>query len=181
MLRSIGKQSVWVPRSILHEAQHRFRSCESQLIVTVQDLAKGLDDRSQIDAVLLDFSEAFDKVLHQRLLCKLNHYGVRGQVLNWITSFLAGRSQSVAYEDSASTAKRVISGVPQGTVLGPLLFLVYISDLPSRVQSTSKLFADDCFRYRRINSRSDGDILQNDLDRLQEWATTWRGWLQTWH
>ena len=80
--------------SILHEEQHGFRkgrSCESQLILTIQDLAKGLDDGSQIDAILLDFSKAFDKVSHQRLLglCKLNHYGVRGQVLNWITSFLA--------------------------------------------------------------------------------------------
>jgi len=116
---------------------------------------------------------AFDKVPHQRLLCKLNHYGVRGQVLNWITSFLAGRSQSVVCEGSASTAKRVISGVPQGTVLGPLLFLVCINDLPSCVQSTPRLFADDCLLYRCINARSDCDILQNDLDRLQEWAATW--------
>ena len=127
----------------------------------------------RIDAILLDFSKAFDKVPHQWLLCKLNHYGVRGQVLNWITSFLAGRSQSVVCEGSASTAKRVISGVPQGTVLGPLLFLVYIIDLPSCVQSTPRLFADDCLLYRRKNARSDCDILQNDLDRLQEWATTW--------
>jgi len=77
-------------------------------------------------------------------------------------------------EGCASTAKCVISGVPQGTVLGPLLFLVYINDLPSCVQSTPRLFADDCLLYRRINARSDCDILQNDLDRLQEWVTTWQ-------
>ena len=82
--------------------------------------------------------------------------------------------QSVVCDGSASTAKHVISGVPQGTVLGPLLFLVYINDLPSHVQSTPRLFADDCLLYRRINARSDCDILQNDLDRLQEWVAIWQ-------
>ena len=163
--------------SILHEAQHGFRkgrSCESQLILTIQDLAKGLDDSSQIDAILLDLSKAFDKVPHLRLLYKLNHYGVRGQVLKWVTAFLSGRSQSVVCEGLASTTKPVTSGVPQGSVLGPLLFLVYINDLPSCVRSTPRLFADDCLLYRRINTPSDCDILQSDLSSLQEWATTWQ-------
>ena len=163
--------------SILHEAQHGFRkcrSCESQLILTIQDLAKGLDDSSQIDAILLDLSKAFDKVPHLRLLYKLNHYGVRGQVLKWVTAFLSGRSQSVVCEGLASTTKPVTSGVPQGSVLGPLLFLVYINDLPSCVRSTPRLFADDCLLYRRIYTPSDCDILQSDLGRSREWATTWQ-------
>ena len=148
--------------SILHEAQHGFRkgrSCESQLILTIQDLAKGLDNSSQIDAILLDLSKAFDKVPHLRLLYKLNHYGVRGQVLKWVTAFLSGRSQSVVCEGLASTTKSVTSGVPQGSVLGPLLFLVYINDLPSCVRSTPRLFADDCLLYRRIYTPRDCDIL----------------------
>ena len=91
-------------QNILHDAQHGFRkrSCESQLILTVQDLAKGLDDNGQIDAVLLDFSKAFDKVPHHRLHHKLEHYGIRGQVLTWIDSFLSERTQSVVCEGKQS-------------------------------------------------------------------------------
>lgn len=107
---------------ILHDSQHGFRkgrSCESQLILTMHDLAKGLDDGSQIDAVLLDFSNAFDNVPHQRLLHKLSLYGVRGDILKWISAFLSNRTQSVLCEGSTSSPQPVISGVPQGTVLGP--------------------------------------------------------------
>ena len=117
--------------------------CESQLILTVQDLAAGLRDGEQIDAVLLDFSKAFDKVPHHRLATKLDHYGIRGKLLQRITSFLEGRSQQVLVEGQSSPSAPVTSGVPQGTVLGPLLFLIYINDLPSCVSSTCRLFADD--------------------------------------
>jgi len=86
-------------------------------------MAKGLDDKSQMDAVLLDFSKAFDKVPHRRLLQKLNHYGVRGETSAWISAFLSGRSQQVVCEGFTSSPAAVISGVPHGTVLGPLLFL----------------------------------------------------------
>ena len=162
--------------NILTDAQHgfrKYRSCESQLITTVQDLASGIDKSEQIDAVLLDFSKAFDKVPHRRLAAKLHHYGVRGNTLLWTQSFLADRSQKVIVEGQSSASAPVTSGVPQGTVLGPLLFLVYINDLPSKVQSTARLFADDCLLYRTIKSNQDSDILQQDLDNLQKWESDW--------
>lgn len=162
--------------NILSDQQHGFRksrSCESQLITTIHDLASGLDQRQQVDAVLLDFSKAFDKVPHHRLALKLEHYGVRGQTLGWISSFLSDRSQQVVVDGELSSAAPVTSGVPQGTVLGPLLFLVYINDLPSRVKSTARLLADDCLLYRRIVNEEDTITLQEDLNQLQVWESEW--------
>ena len=162
---------------ILNDAQHGFRkrrSCETQLVLTLQDLAKGLDDREQIDAVLLDFSKAFDKVSHHLLHHKLHYYGIRGQTLGWIDSFLSGRTQRVVCEGSQSSECNVGSGVPQGTVLGPLLFLLYINDLPETVSSNTRLFADDALVYRTINNEEDAKKLQKDLDNLQIWEHKWK-------
>jgi hypothetical protein len=162
--------------NILSDMQHGFRkkrSCETQLITTVQDLATGLNNKQQIDAILLDFSKAFDKVPHRRLSAKLHHYGIRGKTLGWINSFLSHRQQQVVLDGKTSSPAPVTSGVPQGTVLGPLLFLVYINDLPGRVSSTARLFADDCLLYRTISSEEDSIALQQDLDRLQEWEQDW--------
>jgi len=121
---------------------------------------------------LLDFSKAFDKVPH-RHLHKLDHYGVRGQTLTWILAFLSGRSQRVVCEGSTSPPAAVISDVPQDTVLGPLLFLAYINDLPKCVSSTPRLFADDCLLYWQINSPKDSEILQQDLNNFQDWEKKW--------
>ena len=132
------------------------------------DLARGLDNSQQIDGILLDFSKVFDKVPHRRLADKLHHYGVRGKTQSWIQSFLAGRTQHVTLEGQALSTSPVASGVPQGTVLGPLLFLVYINDLLSRVKAIPCLFADDCFLSRIINSSEDAEALQDDLDALQQ-------------
>ena len=165
---------------ILTDCQHGFRkrrSCETQLILTIDDLAKGLNDKQQIDTVLLDFSKAFDRVPHQRLLLKLNHYGVRGNILSWTEDFLSVRTQEVVIEGSKSSPSPVTSGVPQGTVLGPLLFLAYINDMPECVQSQIKLFADDSLLYR-IQDSTDSQQLQDDLDKLQEWEQKWQDVLQ---
>ena len=143
---------------ILTDYQHGFRkqrSCESQLILTIHEIAQTLDQGGQVDAVLLDFSKAFDKVSHSKLLLKLEHYGVRGSTLAWIRDFLHNRSQRVVVHGQSSASASVTSGVPQGTVLGPLLFNVYINDLPSCVESTPRLFADDCLLYRVINTTED--------------------------
>ena len=162
---------------VLSEKQHGFRkrhSCESQLLLTIHDLAKGLDNKQQIDAVLLDFSKAFDRVPHERLLRKLAFYGVQGNLLSWIRAFLSDREQRVVLDGIKSDPASVSSGVPQGTVLGPLLFLVYINDLPECVHSEVRMFADDCLLYRHINSQSDADTLQKDLNQLQAWETKWQ-------
>jgi len=104
----------------------------------VNNIAKGLDKNEQIDAILLDFSKAFDKVSHTRLLIKLDNYGVRGRTLKWVQWFLAGREQRVVLEGSQSRT----SPVTEGSVLGPLLFLAFINDLPTRVKSRTGMFAD---------------------------------------
>ena len=144
------------------------------VITTVHDLASGLDKRQQIDAILLDFSKAFDKVAHRRLATKLHHYGIRNKTLAWIQSFLAERYQKVVLDGKTSPSSPFTSGVPQGTVLGPLLFLIYINDLPSRVSSTARLFADDCLLYRVISNQKDAASLQEDLNHLQEWERDWQ-------
>ena len=117
--------------NILSDSQHGFRaqrSCETQLVVTIQELAKTQSEGKQIDAMLLDFSKAFDKVPHNRLLLKLDHYGIRGSTLQWIRHFLTDRTRHVLLEGTHSSTCAVDSGVPQGTVLGSLVFLAFIND-----------------------------------------------------
>ena len=162
---------------ILTDKQHGFRSrrsCESQLIITIDSIAKSLAAGEQVDVILLDFSKAFDKVPHQRLLHKLNYYGVRGTTWHWIRDFLSKRTQHVNLGGTTSSLADVISGVPQGTVMGPLLFLTYINDLPEYTESDARLFADDCLLYRRINTQADADSLQKDLSSLQHWEQLWQ-------
>ena len=118
-------------------------------------------------------SEAFDKVSHTRLIKKLEHYGVRGKALQWIKSFLCNRSQCVVIEGCYSSPCEVASGVPQGSVLGPTLFLVFINDLINSIQSTIRLFADDRLIYRPIYSLLDHQMLQ-DIDILTNWAKKWQ-------
>ena len=100
----------------------------------------------------MDFVKAFDKVPHRRLLYKLRYYGIRGTTLEWITSWLSGRSQKVVLDGQASDPVPVLSGIPQGSVLGPVLFLIFINDLPDNNRSSIRRFADDCVLYRNINS-----------------------------
>ena len=138
------------------------------------DLVTALNNAEQVDAILLDLSKAFDKVPHIRLCHKLSFYGIAGHTLEWIENFLSGRSQQVILNGECSESCPVLSGIPQGSVLGPLLFLCYINDLPAQVKSSIKLYADDALVYRRIHSETDQNNLQEDLHRLAQWAATWQ-------
>ena len=143
---------------ILTPVQHGFRSkhsCESQLLITTDEFIQNFESKTQTDVVVLDFSKAFDVVPHQRLLHKLDHYGIRGTTLNWIQNFLTKITQKV-----------VVDG-------GPPLFLTYINDLPSTLSSQVRLFADDCLLYRPIKCRADQEQLQRDLSALQDRADRW--------
>ena len=162
--------------NVLTDKNHGFRSgfsCDTQLLTTIHDLLKSNDSGAQTDVIILDFSKAFDTVPHNKLLHKLRHYGVQGTVHQWITNFLTKRTMRVVLEGESSADAVVESGVPQGTVLGPLLFLCHINDLPDTVSSKVRLFADDCLLYREIHSTQDHYALQEDLRKLEAWAKEW--------
>ena len=134
--------------NLLYDLQHDFRSkqlCDTEFVTLVEDLMRNSLGGSQTDLVLLDFSKAFDKVSHQKLLLKLHQYGIRGPSLKWIQAFLSGRKQTVVLENekSGTVPVSVTYGVPQGSVLGPILFLIYINDLHDKTRSKIQLFADD--------------------------------------
>ena len=161
---------------ILNDFQHGFRkqhSCETQLVTTIEDLARGLDQRKQIDLLILDFSKAFDVVSHRLLLGKLEHYGVRGSTLGWVTDWLTDRTQRVVIDGECSDDAPVLSGVPQGTVLGPLMFIMYINDISAGTSCSIRLFADDCLLYRVVDSTRDAALLQWDLKLMCRWADAW--------
>lgn len=162
---------------ILVDYQHGFRqkrSCESQLVTTIEDIAKHLDKKEQVDMLILDFSKAFDVVPHIRLLRKLEHYGINGKIIEWVKAWLTQRQQCVAVEGETSTNAFVKSGVPQGTVLGPLMFLLYINDIGDDIKSKLRLFADDSLLYLAIDCKDDCNQLQKDLDKLIDWASKWQ-------
>ena len=161
---------------ILNSLNHGFRSefsCETQLLLTLQDLLTFRDRKIQVDRAILDFSKAFDTVPHDHLLGKLHSYGMHSLLLDWTASFLKTRTQSVVADGKHSKPARVLSGVPQSTVLGPLLFLLHINDLPSVVTSSVRHFADGCLLYRPIHCAADQVALQRDLSALQHWGDTW--------
>lgn len=133
-----------------------------------------MDQGGSFDAVYLDFAKAFDSVPHMRLLRKLQASNVAGRILQWIEAFLVNRRQRVVIKGSHSEWLPVISGVPQGSVLGPVLFVIYINDLPDEVKSKIFLYADDTKVVQQMNNDEDRLGLQKDLDKLCEWSKTWQ-------
>ena len=149
----------------------------TQLLETLDEWTSILEEGDSVDALYLDFSKAFNSVPHQRLLLKLRSCWVGGKLLNWVEAFLTGRRQRVSVNGSRSEWAAVTSGVPQGplgAVLGPLLFVVFVNDLPGEVLSSVKMFADDTKIYRSVSQASDVHLLQADLNALVGWSERWQ-------
>ena len=138
-------------------------SCETQLISVFEEIQAAMDCRYQVDLILLDFRKAFDTVPHQRLLRKLHHYGIRGNIYDWLKVWLTQRMQRVVISGYESNFVTVKSGIPQGTVLGSLMFLIYINDIKSGISSNLRLFADDCILYQITICDQDHNSLQSNL------------------
>ena len=158
----------------MNENQHGFRSnrsCLSQLLAHYDSILAVLESNQQADVIYLDFAKAFDKVDHGILMHKLKNFGIIGKVAQWVHNFLHDRKQQVAVENTLSSELPVISGVPQGTVLGPLLFLILISDINQNVKySKVSCFADDTRVLKGISTIDDREKLQSDLETIYKWA-----------
>ena len=163
--------------NLITKHQHGFRagrSCTTQLIECIEDWSIAVDEGKFVDVIYLDFRAAFDKVPHQRLLKKVWSYGIRGKIYEWIANFLYSRKQRVLVNGHSSRWESVVSGVPQGSVLGPVLFLIFINDIPEAMNSITKLFADDTKIYRTISSHEDKLRLQEDVQRATDWSNRWQ-------
>ena len=165
-----------ISNDLLSNTQHGFRpkrSCSTQLVDVLDAWSKAIEEQSSLDILYLDFQKAFDSVSHRLLLYKLSCYGIHGKLHTWIKSFLTARQQQVAVNGAASDWIDVASGVPQGSVLGPLLFLVYINDLPDTVQCPLRMFADDAKVFSQVDNDQDAARLQEDLEALSAWSDAW--------
>ena len=162
---------------LISKSQHGFvpaRSCITNLLETFDTLTTALANNHEVVLLLLDFAKAFDKVCHELLTQKLKTFGFDNLLINWITSFLANRKQRVMLGKAMSDWCQVLSGVPQGSVLGPLLFLIYINDMPDITFHPCKLFADDTKILATTKSDLDREKLQCDIEKLVEWSAKWK-------
>ena len=162
---------------LIKNSQHGFisgRSCLSNLLEFFENLTSSLDEGDNVDVIYLDFSKAFDKVPHLRLGKKLEGHGITGKCLQWVQKWLSFRRQKVVVDGDFSDWKDVTSGVPQGSVLGPLLFLVYINDIDADIIAKLSKFADDSKLLKSLTSQADADSLQKDLKTLENWADKWQ-------
>ena len=156
---------------LLSDSRFGFRKNRStilQLLTVMEEWTIALDNNKQVDTVYLDFRKAFDSMPHNRLIKKLEYYGIKSTLLQWFKNFHNGRQQRVVINGKTSNWTDLISGIPQESILGPVL-IIFINDLPGVVGSVCRLFADDCKLYRNIESGA-------NLRELQEgkWATSWQ-------
>ena len=149
----------------------------SQLLSKTHDIFKGFDANPMLDTrgIFLDIYKAFDRIWHEGLLFKLQSYGVTGPLLSLLKDFLSNRLQKIVLNGQTSDWMQVLAGVPQGSILGPLLFLIFINDLPDSLDSMVKIFADDTSLFSLVrDQRTSSDNLNRDLGRISEWANQWK-------
>ena len=163
--------------SLLSNRQFGFlngRSTVLQLLKVLDEWMEILDNsNASIDTIYLDFSKAFDTVPHNRLLAKMRGYQIHNQICDWVQNFLSDRIQQVCVNGTMSESAPVTSGIPQGSVLGPVLFILFINDLPDNIDNEIYLFADDTKIYSTVNSPLEEENLQRDLSKLEEWSNRW--------
>ena len=180
LLESIVKENVVQHLdkfNLINSSQHGFttgRSCLTNLLDFLENATKELDEDKALDLVYLDFAKAFDKVPYCRLFKKIEAHGIGGSVLNWVQSWLRDRRQRVCVDREYSGWEQVTSGVPQGSVLGPILFVIYINDLDSELVSKIGKFADDTKMCKGITNLEDAHTLQEDLNKLSKWSADWQ-------
>jgi len=153
--------------------QHGFvknKNCTTNLLESMDYITHNISHGIPIDVFYADFAKAFDKVPHNNLIVKLKSYGINDETVKWIQSFLSNREQRVVLGNESSNWAEVTSGVPQGSVLGPLLFVIYINDLTKQVENMVKLYADDSKLMRTVESVGDKESLQKDIDKIAEWS-----------
>ena len=164
-------------RKLIKESQHGFskgRSCLTNLLIFLEEVTKFIVNGNPVDVIYLDFSKAFDKVSHRRLLLKFRSLGVGEKISCWVENWLTDRKQRVVVRGCESEWLPVTSGVPQGSVLGPTLFLVYVNDIEENVFSNILKFADDTKIYRSVSTMENIQDLQRDLRSLYQWSVEWQ-------
>ena len=180
LMESIVRDKIvdyMINNNMFSKKQHGFvpsRNCMTNLLACMEKWTDLIEKGYSIDVIYTDFAKAFDRVPHQRLLHKMKKLGIIGMTHRWVGQFLQGRRQRVRVEQEFSSWVPVKSGIPQGSVLGPLLFVIFINNMPDMIDSMCLLFADDAKIYRAIASQEDKETLQHDLDKLTEWSVTWQ-------
>ena len=163
--------------NLIRGTQHGFtegKSCFTNLLMFLEDITKHIDEGTPVDVIYMDFRKAFDSVPHQRLLKKVKAHGISGKVYKWIEEWLTNREQRVVLKGETSSWEKVMSGVPQGSVLGPLLFIIYINDIDSNIVSVLSKFADDCKLAYKVATVEDTNTVQADIDTLGAWSEKWQ-------
>ena len=170
--------SFFLANNLLAPNQSGFKpgdSCINQLLSITHEIYSSFDDGFEVRSVFLDISKAFDKVWHEGIIFKLQQNGISDDLLNILSDFLRNRKQRVTLNGQSSSWTNVNAGVPQGSILGPLLFLIYINDLPDGLSSNAKLFADDTSLFSVVHDINTSTIeLNSDLKKINDWAFQWK-------